>query len=111
MSTMEAPVVEEPTKSVVEEVAFKVGMTKGEHEKLPAFSTALHRCDHSSCNAASAALMLLTEENEHPLGFCGHHFRAVKKNLDLDSVYALAVKEGEEDLAKIKGSRAGYLDT
>lgn len=113
MSTLEATATENVEKSVVEEVAFKVGLTKGNHEKLPAFSTALHRCDAPACGAASAALMFFTEENEHPLGFCGHHFREAKgkKNLNVDSLYALAVKEGEDDLKKIKGSRAGYLDT
>ena len=110
MTTLE-DTKEVSTESKVAEATFKVGLIKGNFEKLPQFSTALHRCDSPACGAASAALLLFKEENEHPLGFCGHHFREIKSALNIDSLYALAVKEGEDDLKKIKGSRAGYLDT
>lgn len=91
------------------ETPFKVGLTVGRHDLLPEFS-GLFRCD-AGCNTPSAALFLRAESNTAPLGFCGHHFRRYKGALNVDSLYALKVKEGEESLSKIKGSRAGYLDT
>lgn len=111
MSTLEATApeteapVEQPTKSGI----FEVGIALGRTDKLPEFS-GLWRCD-AGCNTPSAALILRTEENTAPLGFCGHHFRKHKAALDVDSLYAIVVKKGEDSLSTVKGSRAGYLDT
>lgn len=99
----------ESTETKTGEVTFKVGVKVGRHDLLPEFS-GLWRCD-AGCNTPSAALFLRSEENESPLGFCGHHFRKHKSALDIESLYALKVKEGEESLSTVKGSRAGYLDT
>ena len=41
--------------------------------------TAHDRC--CACNAQAYVGVLLTEDNEHPLLFCGHHFRANKDAL------------------------------
>ncbi len=43
--------------------------------------TALDRCDHRDCGAQAYVAVLMRPENDAPLLFCGHHFRAVEPSL------------------------------
>ena len=50
------------------------------------------RCDR--CQQRAVALVLVTVDNEHPLGFCGHHWRQHRDALASAFAYRTAEPTG-----------------